>query len=58
MTFKDWIEEVEDDEDRQVRGLMHCILDHRTALKAAFDAGAQSAEDPADVSEFMGAWDD
>lgn len=40
MTFDEWIEMIEENGTR-VRGLKHCSLEFRTALRAAFDAGTR-----------------
>lgn len=41
--FDEWIEEIEDG-STNTRGLEHCSLEHRPALKAAFKAGMRAAK--------------
>ena len=54
MNFEEWLEEIEESGTR-VRGLKHCSLEHRAALRAAFEAGEASKDsESGDVFDFMG----
>lgn len=54
MSFEEWIELIEE-EGTKVVGLRHCSLEHRTALKTAFEAGQQrpGCADEVDCLDFM-----
>ncbi len=52
MSFEEWIDDIEENGTR-VRGLKHCSLEHRTALREAFNAGARCEDTGGDALDFM-----
>jgi len=52
MSFEEWIEQIED-EGTNIVGLKHCSLDHRRALRAAFEAGQANSHNEQDCLDYM-----
>lgn len=44
LEFRRWLESVESGA-HEVQGLLHCSLEHRAALRAAFEAGRKVGRD-------------
>ncbi len=51
MDFEDWIDEIENF-GTEVPGLEHCSLEHRRALRAAFEAGKKAQAEDDETSQF------
>lgn len=47
--FAEWIENVEQGYVGAIPGLLHCSLEHRSALRAAFESGYNLAKKKAEL---------